>query len=88
MESHKMFDEMVFYVEACESGSMFPSLRPDQKVFAVTASDAHQSSYATYCSPNDTVGEVEIGNCLGDLFSVAWMENTEESQLGSETLAT
>ena len=29
MESNKMYDEMVFYVEACESGSMFPKLRED-----------------------------------------------------------
>jgi len=35
-----MFGEMVFYIEACESGSMFPKLRDDQNVYAVTASNA------------------------------------------------
>jgi legumain len=29
MEAHQMYDEMVFYIEACESGSMFPKLRDD-----------------------------------------------------------
>ena len=61
-----MYDEMVFYVEACESGSMFPKLRTDQRVYAVTATNATQSSYATYCSPDDTVNGVKFGTCLGD----------------------
>jgi legumain len=46
MEEKGLFGEMVFYLEACESGSMFPSLREDQNVYAVTASNATQSSYA------------------------------------------
>jgi len=29
MEEKRMYDEMVFYIEACESGSMFPKLRED-----------------------------------------------------------
>jgi len=66
MEEHKMYDEMIFYVEACESGSMFPKLRTDQRVFAVTASNSTQSSYATYCSPDDTVNGTKFGTCLGD----------------------
>jgi len=40
MEAKAMFGEMVFYIEACESGSMFPKLRDDQNVYAVTASNA------------------------------------------------
>lgn len=27
MEENKLYDEMVIYIEACESGSMFPKLR-------------------------------------------------------------
>lgn len=40
MEEKSMYSEMVFYIEACESGSMFPKLRADQNVYGVTASNA------------------------------------------------
>lgn len=51
MIENKKFKEMVVYIEACESGSMFPNLRSDTKIYGVTASDATQSSWASYCSP-------------------------------------
>jgi len=86
MESKEMFGEMVFYIEACESGSMFPKLRADQNVYAVTAANATQSSYAAYCSPEDTVNGVSIGSCLGDEFSVNWMQDTESNNPYIETL--
>jgi len=53
----------------------------------VTASNATQSSYAAYCSPEDKVDGVSIGTCLGDEFSVNWMEDTESSNPFVETLA-
>jgi legumain len=56
-------------------------------VYAVTASNATQSSYAAYCSPEDKVDGVSIGTCLGDEFSVNWMEDTESSNPFVETLA-
>lgn len=40
MEQKSLFGEMVFYLEACESGSMFPTLKAEQNVYAVTASNA------------------------------------------------
>ena len=87
MEEKGMFGEMVFYLEACESGSMFPSLTADQNVYAVTASNATQSSYAAYCGrPYDVVDGVSIGSCLGDEFSVNWMEDSEASNPFLETL--
>ena len=49
MSDNKMFKELTFYVEACESGSMFPNLTDKESIYAVTASNATQSSYATYC---------------------------------------
>merc|ERR1711957_69356 len=50
MESKHMSKELVFYMEACESGSMFPDLTKDGKIFAVTASNAQESSWGTYCT--------------------------------------
>ena len=40
---------MVVYIEACESGSMFENLLPENiNVYATTASNAEESSYACY----------------------------------------
>lgn len=50
------FRELVLYVEACESGSMFEGsdLGEEQGVFATTAANAFESSWATYC-PGDAL---------------------------------
>lgn len=61
-------------MEACESGSMFDKiLSDDLNIYAVTAADDTQSSWGTYCPPNDTINGKHINACLGDLFSVNWM---------------
>jgi legumain len=74
-EMHNLgkFQELVFYLEACESGSMFVTLPDNIKIFATTAANASESSWGTYCPPNDIVKGTEINSCLGDLFSVNWM---------------
>ena len=40
---------------------------------------ADESSWGTYCPPDDMIDGTEIGSCLGDLYSVNWMENTDSS---------
>ncbi|CAM0943172.1 unnamed protein product [Alopecurus aequalis] len=78
------YKSLVFYLEACESGSIFEGLLPaDINVYATTASNAVESSYATYCP-----GEAppEFTTCLGDLYSVAWMEDTEAHDRRTESL--
>ena len=40
MASKKMFKELTFYLEACESGSMFPDLTTTGGIYGVTASNA------------------------------------------------
>jgi len=86
MHANNMYDQMVFYIEACESGSMFPHLKSDINVAAMTASNATLSSWAAYCSPDDEVNGVPIGSCLGDLFSVNWMEDTEMNNPKTESM--
>lgn len=88
MHEKNLYKEMVFYIEACESGSMFPKLKDNIGVYAMTASNAELSSWATYCSPHDKVKGKSIGTCLGDLFSVNWLEDTEKNNILSETLET
>ena len=49
MHAHGMYKNLVFYLEACESGSMFADvLSPALGVFATTAADPVSSSYAIY----------------------------------------
>lgn len=86
MEANKMYSELVFYLEACESGSMFPDLKASQNIYALTASNASLSSWASYCGSDAVVDGTYIGSCLGDLFSVNWMEDTEAHSISSETL--
>ncbi|KAK1266352.1 hypothetical protein QJS04_geneDACA002519 [Acorus gramineus] len=79
------YKSLVFYLEACESGSIFEGLLPEGlNIYATTASNAEESSWGTYC-PGDTPGPPpEFDTCLGDLYSVAWMEdsNYPEFHLG------
>jgi len=79
MHSKNMYSKLVFYLEACESGSMFEGKLPtDMNIYATTASNAKESSWGTYCPPDDKVNGVELKSCLGDLYSVNWMENADK----------
>lgn len=89
MHDNKMYSELVFYLEACESGSMFDGILKDNlNIYAITAANPSESSWGTYCYPDDQVNGVHINSCLGDLFSVNWMEDTEANSIKSESLAT
>lgn len=85
MHQKKMYKKLVYYLEACESGSMFPNLPTDINVYAATAANATESSWGTYCPPDDKVHGKKIHSCLGDLFSVTWMEDVDKNIAG-ETL--
>jgi len=87
MNENKMYKEMTVYIEACESGSMFENiLEDDLNIYAVSAANSHESSWGTYCSPDDMIDGKHVGSCLGDLFSVNWMEDTDAAQINVETL--
>ncbi|GFY44535.1 legumain [Trichonephila inaurata madagascariensis] len=80
MYENKMYGKMVFYIEACESGSMFENILPDNiNVYATTAANAEESSYAIYF---DETRETY----LGDSYSVHWMEDSDKEVLTKETL--
>ncbi|KAM7507562.1 hypothetical protein LguiA_018015 [Lonicera macranthoides] len=81
------YKSLVFYLEACESGSIFEGLLPEGlNIYATTAANAKESSWGTYC-PGDAHGPPpKYETCLGDLYSVAWMEDSEKHNLQTETL--
>lgn len=81
------FKEMVVYIEACESGSIFEGLLPANiKVYGTTAANPWESSWGTYCPGMSPAPPVEFETCLGDLYSVAWLEDSEVHNLNKETL--
>ncbi|KAF5774916.1 putative legumain protein [Helianthus annuus] len=77
----------VIYVEACESGSIFEGLiSEDLNIYVTTASNAVESSWGTYCPNTTTPPPQEYNTCLGDLYSVSWMEDSDVEDLTTETL--
>ncbi|KAM0069812.1 putative legumain protein [Helianthus debilis subsp. tardiflorus] len=81
------YSEMVIYVEACESGSIFEGLIPeDLNIYVTTASNATESSWGTYCPGMTPPPPKEYKTCLGDLYSISWMEDSDVEDLSTETL--
>lgn len=76
------------YVEACESGSLFEGILPtDLNVFVTTAANAVESSWGCYCPGMSPAPPEEYNTCLGDKFSVSWLEDAEaQGANSSETL--
>jgi len=90
LQSKGGYKELLFYLEACESGSIFNNLLKAPYAKAVTAANPKESSWGWYCpgssSGGDKVDGKEVGSCLGDEFSVRWMEDTEAASISSETV--
>ncbi|KAI3937560.1 hypothetical protein MKW92_019860 [Papaver armeniacum] len=85
--SLRAYKSLVFYLEACESGSIFEGILPKGlNIYATTASNAEESSWGTYCPGEFPSPPSEYETCLGDLYSVAWMEDSDVHNLRSETL--
>jgi legumain len=81
------YKSLVFYLEACESGSIFEGLLPENlNIYATTASNAEESSWGTYCPGDYPSPPPEYETCLGDLYSVSWMEDSDIHNLRTETL--
>lgn len=56
---------------------MFQKLPTNTKIYGLSAASPSESSWGTYCSPNDVVQGKHIGSCLGDLFSVNFIEDID-----------
>ena len=53
---------------------MVENFPTSQNIYFVTSSNTTGTSYGTYCSPNDEVLGIFMNTCLGDMFSVNWMQ--------------
>jgi len=77
MKQRRMFKNLVFYMEACESGSMFEDLLPeDMGVYGMSASSPSEPSFATYWDSHRRV-------YLADEFSVNWIVDSEANMTAS-----
>lgn len=85
MSTAKMFKKLTFYLEACESGSMFTGMNISG-VYAVSAANARESSWGAYCGREAVVAGRHMNVCLGDLFSISWMEDVDSRDVSRETL--
>ncbi|XP_053212327.1 legumain-like [Panonychus citri] len=83
MNKNQLYGKLTFYVEACEAGSIFDKILADNlNIFVTTASNPEESSYGVYC---DVEGPLS-GTCLGDEYSVAWLQDSDKQDLKTETL--
>nr|XP_043606174.1 vacuolar-processing enzyme-like [Erigeron canadensis] len=81
------YKEMVIYVESCESGSIFEGLlNENMNIYVTTASNAEESSWGTYCPGMKPPPPPEYDTCLGDLYSVSWMEDSDKQETKEESL--
>lgn len=90
LQSKGGYKELLFYLEACEAGSIFANLLKAPNAKAVTAANPSESSWGWYCAGSGTGGDMvdgkSINSCLGDEFSVRWMEDTDSASVNSETV--
>ena len=87
MHQKKAYKEMVIYIEACNSASMFEDLLPNNlNVYAVTSANANENAWSAYCGANAIVNGKEIGTCLGDAFSGTLIDHISSFNSNIETL--
>ena len=86
MHEKRMYKRFVLYIEACYSGSMGHGFPEDLGITIVTAANEEESSWATYCEEDAVVRGKRLATCLGDEFSVFWMEDTDKGEQKTETL--
>ncbi|MCL7044124.1 hypothetical protein MKW94_027055, partial [Papaver nudicaule] len=81
------YKSMVIYIEACEAGSMFEGLlKPGMNIYVTTASNASENSHGHYCPKEVPNPPSEYTTCLGDLYSIAWLEDSEKYNMKTESL--
>ena len=88
MYQKKLYKNLVFYLDASRTGSMFTNLPDNINIYAIGPNGLEGSS-AEYCGSEATVNGTLIGSCLGDVFSCRFMEDIEsksEEELKTYTL--
>ncbi|CAD5213985.1 unnamed protein product [Bursaphelenchus okinawaensis] len=84
MIQQRKFNDMVIYIEACFSGSLFNGiLKNDSNIYAMTASNERETSYGNTDSIQDITGARVV---LGDSFSSNLLNSIVFKDLTTTTL--
>ena len=75
MKEKGMYKNIIYYIEACYSGSIFNELNNDLNIYAMTAASPKEKSFATFCYPDDYVKGREMHTCLSNEFTNNWLED-------------
>ena len=82
MYANKQYKQLIFYFEACFSGSMFRDIPEGMNVYAMTGADSEHEAMECNCPPHDIVDGKPMGTCLSAFFDHHWM--TEVTNHGSD----
>ncbi|KER21597.1 hypothetical protein T265_10113 [Opisthorchis viverrini] len=81
MYLNKRYNKLVFYMDACYSGSLFRDLLPaDVGIYATTSANENEESLSVFCN------DKRIGVCLATEYSYAWITDSEYNDLKKRTL--
>lgn len=84
MHAKNSYKKLVYYMESCQSGSMFENFLPSNlSIYTATPTHGYEPSWGYYCE-GYTKG-VYMETCMGDLFACNWMERADQ-HLEDETL--
>ena len=86
MKAKKMYKNIIFYLEACYSGSMFYDINPDLNVYSITAANPNEQSLATYCYPQNFVKGEEMHTCLSNEFTSNWLDDSDSRIIINEDI--
>ena len=73
MYDNKQYKQLVFYLEACHSGSMFRKLPADKNIYAMTGADTNHEAMECYCPPYDIMEGKHMGACMSAWYDNLWM---------------
>ncbi|KAK8813086.1 hypothetical protein WA158_002678 [Blastocystis sp. Blastoise] len=79
MYNAKKYKKLVFYFEACYSGSMFTDLPQGLNVYAFTGADDKHSAWMSFCPPNDVINGKNLHTCISAYYDDEWENIVEKN---------
>ena len=64
LHEKKAYSQLAFFLEACESGSVFDTLPSNLNIYAFTSANATEPAWCEHCPPDDVVNGESIGVCM------------------------
>lgn len=86
LHENKKYSKLAFFLEACESGSVFATLPTDLNIYALTSANQTEPAWCDYCPPNDVVNHKSIGVCMSmyydNEYQLLWEQESTTITLG------